>query len=149
MCADFGTRSTFSGAFNTGALYKISKASIVWDIFMNIAFYLLFTAVCLVAARPPLAFTSRANRFLDRLHLPRFARFHRMPRPEAVAVCFCGAAKTTSLGIPLVSAMWTTSDNLTRAFIQTPVLLYTIEQVRFRPRDFKFVQLSLRRTSAC
>lgn len=46
-----------------------------------------------------------------------------------IAVCFCGAAKTTSLGIPLATAMWTQSDDLTRALIQIPVLLYTIEQV--------------------
>jgi sodium/bile acid cotransporter 7 len=46
-----------------------------------------------------------------------------------VAVCFCGAAKTTSLGIPLVTAMWREADDLTRAYVQIPVLLYTIEQV--------------------
>jgi sodium/bile acid cotransporter 7 len=54
-----------------------------------------------------------------------------MSRRQTVAVCFCGAAKTTSLGIPLVTAMWRDADNLTRAYIQIPVLLYTIEQVRF------------------
>lgn len=48
---------------------------------------------------------------------------------ETIAVCFCGAAKTTSLGIPLVAAMWAAADDLTRALIQIPVLLYTIEQV--------------------
>ncbi|OAQ95742.1 hypothetical protein LLEC1_04152 [Akanthomyces lecanii] len=48
---------------------------------------------------------------------------------ETIAVCFCGAAKTASLGIPLVAAMWAAADNLTRAFDQIPVLLYTIEQI--------------------
>ncbi|KAF3347460.1 hypothetical protein VdG2_04182 [Verticillium dahliae VDG2] len=46
-----------------------------------------------------------------------------------VAVCFCGAAKTTSLGIPLVAAMWRDADDLTVALVQVPLLLYTIEQV--------------------
>jgi sodium/bile acid cotransporter 7 len=52
-----------------------------------------------------------------------------MTREQMIAVCFCGAAKTTSLGIPLVSAMWIHADDLTRAFVQIPVLLYTTEQV--------------------
>jgi hypothetical protein len=52
-----------------------------------------------------------------------------MSKEQTIAVCFCGAAKTTSLGIPLVTAMWTQADDLTRAFITIPVLLYTIEQV--------------------
>jgi solute carrier family 10 (sodium/bile acid cotransporter), member 7 len=46
-----------------------------------------------------------------------------------VAVCFCGAAKTTSLGIPLITAMWSQLDNRTISSIQVPVLLYTMEQV--------------------
>lgn len=54
-----------------------------------------------------------------------------MSKEQTIAVCFCGAAKTTSLGIPLVTSMWTQADDLTRAFITIPVLLYTIEQVSF------------------
>jgi sodium/bile acid cotransporter 7 len=52
-----------------------------------------------------------------------------MSRVQTIAVCFCGAAKTTSLGIPLVTAMWKDADDLTRAYVQIPVLLYTVEQV--------------------
>jgi solute carrier family 10 (sodium/bile acid cotransporter), member 7 len=61
-----------------------------------------------------------------------------MSKEQAVAVCFCGAAKTTSLGIPMVSAMWSQADNKTQAELQIPVLLYTIEQVRISPvhQDF-------------
>lgn len=53
----------------------------------------------------------------------------RMSKEQTVAVCFCGAAKTTSVGIPLVSAMWAQKDDLTRASLAIPVLLYTMEQV--------------------
>ncbi|KAG7118222.1 Solute carrier RCH1 like protein [Verticillium longisporum] len=52
-----------------------------------------------------------------------------MPRDQTVAICFCGAAKTTNLGIPLVAAMWRDADDLTVVLIQVPLLLYTIEQV--------------------
>ncbi|KAJ4145320.1 hypothetical protein LMH87_004175 [Akanthomyces muscarius] len=129
--------TTFSGAFETGALFKISKPSVVWIIFMNIALYLLFTVICFFAARPPLALARLFNPIMadSKLgrRLPSFIRriltIRQMSMEETIAVCFCGAAKTTSLGIPLVAAMWAAADNLTRAFIQIPVLLYTIEQV--------------------
>lgn len=104
---------------------------------MNIAFYLVFTVICFYAARPPLALVNRINPILadSKLgaRLPSIIRravtVRQMSITETIAICFCGAAKTTSLGIPLVSAMWNSSDNLTRAYIQIPVLLYTIEQV--------------------
>ncbi|KAJ6784955.1 hypothetical protein PWT90_01754 [Aphanocladium album] len=129
--------TTFSGAFETGALFKISKSSIVWTIFMNIALYLLFTLICFLSARPPLTLARLVNPMIadSKLgrRLPRFLRrivtVRQMCMEETIAVCFCGAAKTTSLGIPLVAAMWAAADDLTRAFIQIPVLLYTIEQV--------------------
>ncbi|KAK5990089.1 Solute carrier RCH1 [Cladobotryum mycophilum] len=116
--------TTFSGAFGTGALYKIPKPSIIFNIFMNIALYLVFTVIC---------FYLNGSTPVEASKLPNFAKrvlaVKQMSKEQTIAVCFCGAAKTTSLGIPLVTAMWASSDNLTRAFIQIPVLLYTIEQV--------------------
>lgn len=68
---------------------------------------------------------------------PRFLHFHpltrRIFRPvspeETIAICFCGPAKTTGLGIPLLYAMWTPVDLFTKAQTSVPVLLYTTEQV--------------------
>lgn len=129
------TRTTFSGAFQTGAIYTLSTPSILFNIFMNIALYLLFTVCCFFTARPPRFLCALLNPYLQHPRLPAAVRrvvgLKRMGRRQTVAVCFCGAAKTTSLGIPLVTAMWKDADDLTRAFIQIPVLLYTIEQVRF------------------
>lgn len=100
---------------------------------MNIALYLLFTVCCFYIARPPPVFAKLLNPYLQHPRLPKIVQriigVKRMSRRQTVAVCFCGAAKTTSLGIPLVTAMWKDADDLTRAFIQIPVLLYTIEQV--------------------
>jgi solute carrier family 10 (sodium/bile acid cotransporter), member 7 len=104
---------------------------------MNLATYLIFTAICLLLARPPSPLITFVNAHVadskpfSQLPKPVQAmlRLERLSRSQTVAVCFCGAAKTTSLGIPLVSAMWASADNLTRAYIQIPVLLYTIEQV--------------------
>ncbi len=104
---------------------------------MNLAMYTLFTVVCFYSSRPPTSLArainpvvadSRLGRRLPNI-LRRAITIKKMPKEQMIAVCFCGAAKTTSLGIPLVTAMWTHSDDLTRAFIQIPVLLYTIEQI--------------------
>lgn len=104
---------------------------------MNVGLYMLFTAICFYSARPPLALCDAVNpRVADSRALRRSPQLLRravtvrqLSREQTIAVCFCGAAKTTSLGIPLATAMWRQSDDLTRALIQIPVLLYTIEQV--------------------
>lgn len=129
--------TTFSGAFETRALQDVDRPSLIFDIFMNIALYLLFTLCVYYAARPPVTLMKRLNpiiaesSFVQRMPklVQRLLTVKRMSKEVTIAICFCGAAKTTGLGIPLVTAMWTASDNLTRAYIQIPVLLYTIEQV--------------------
>ncbi|OAQ70253.1 sodium bile acid symporter [Pochonia chlamydosporia 170] len=137
LCLVLLVWTTFSGAFQTGALFKLSKPSLLFNIFMNIALYLFYTAICFFSARPPTMLAKRINPLVAESKLARrlpqimqrAITIQKMPREQMIAVCFCGAAKTTSLGIPLVTAMWNASDDLTRAFIQIPVLLYTIEQV--------------------
>lgn len=141
-------RTTFSGAFETGAIYDLSTSSVIFNVFMNIALYLVFTVLCFYMARPPQYLADLLNPYLlesrltQRLPQPikRVIGVKRMSRVQTIAVCFCGAAKTTSLGIPLVTAMWKDADSLTRAYIQIPVLLYTIEQVTFLPNyEFSMV----------
>ncbi|KAI6351815.1 hypothetical protein MCOR25_009725 [Pyricularia grisea] len=136
ICLALLVWTTFCGAFATGALYVTPKASLVFNIFMNIGLYLLFTVICFFSARPPLRLVVWAEGVFEKKLLCKFPTLlkrvivpKRMSKEQTIAVCFCGAAKTTSLGIPLVTAMWSESDNLRRAFIQIPVLLYTIEQV--------------------
>lgn len=126
-------RSTFSNAFNTGAIYQLPTASIIFTVFMNVGLYSLFTLICFVMARPPHDLVKRAMSSRLASHsLPRPVRHFITPRQmskeQAIAVCFCGAAKTTSVGIPLVAAMWSSLPTKV-AFLQIPVLLYTMEQV--------------------
>ncbi|KAI1818811.1 sodium bile acid symporter [Poronia punctata] len=129
--------STFSGAFETGALTELPKTAIIFNVFLNVAEYLLFTVICFYISFPPLWlikwFDAFATRFRAWSHLPNVLRqalsIQRMPPKLVIAVCFCGAAKTTSIGIPLAAAMWSEQDNFTISSIQVPVLLYTVEQV--------------------
>ena len=131
-------RSTFSGAFETGSIYSLSTPSVIFNVLMNVAEYALFTVLCFYAAYPPTALSRVVNGAVAdsraaRRWLPgpvrRATTVRRMDPAQVVAVCFCGAAKTTSLGIPLVAAMWSQMDNFTISSIQVPVLLYTVEQV--------------------
>ncbi|KAI1501291.1 putative sodium bile acid cotransporter [Biscogniauxia marginata] len=147
--------STFSGAFETGALTQLPKSAVVFNVFMNIAEYLLFTAICFWIASPPQALIRMINDHIADskvgLHLPPVLRraitVKKMEGKQVVAVCFCGAAKTTSVGIPLVSAMWSQLDNFTVASIQVPVLLYTVEQVFVAQFFTLFFKWWLERTS--
>lgn len=110
------------------------KGSIIFNIFMNMGLYILFTVICFVLARPPHDLVKKAiGSRLATLSIPRRLRHFITPRQmskeQAIAVCFCGAAKTTGVGIPLVAAMWAGQPEPIRASIAIPVLLYTMEQV--------------------
>ncbi|KAL1965713.1 hypothetical protein VTN77DRAFT_5213 [Rasamsonia byssochlamydoides] len=112
--------TTFSSAFETHALESLSTQSIIFIVLFNVALYLFLTLVCFVISRPP--------RFLH-FHPWTKRIFRPVPPEEAIAICFCGPAKTTGLGIPLLYAMWTSVDLYTKAQTSIPVLLYTTEQV--------------------
>ncbi|KAJ5956239.1 hypothetical protein N7501_010518 [Penicillium viridicatum] len=112
--------ATFSSCFATGALQTLSAQSIVFVILFNIILYITLTAVCFFCSRPPRIFSSR-----------RWSKpiFKRMSPEETIAVCFCGPAKSTALGIPLLYAMWQPVDLFLKAKTSVPVLLYTTEQI--------------------
>ncbi|KAL7939060.1 SBF-like CPA transporter family domain-containing protein [Trichoderma chlorosporum] len=141
--------TTFSGAFGTGALYKLSKEDVIFNVFINIGLYMIFTLICFYLARPPAFLATYINPHVEESRLParvkRIVSVKKMSKEQTIAVCFCGAAKTTSLGIPLVTSMWNQADDLTRAFITIPVLLYTIEQVFMAQGLVYFFKWYLRR----
>ncbi|KAJ5431365.1 sodium bile acid cotransporter [Penicillium cf. griseofulvum] len=112
--------ATFSSCFATGALQTLSAQSIVFVLLFNIILYIALTAVCFLCSRPPRIFSSR-----------RWSKpiFKCMSPEETIAVCFCGPAKSTALGIPLLYAMWQPVDLFLKAKTSVPVLLYTTEQI--------------------
>lgn len=114
-------RSTFSSCFATGALQALSTQSILFVVLFNIALYICLTGLCFVMCRPP--------RALITLGFGSAHFFKRMSAEETIAVCFCGPAKSTALGIPLLYAMWTPVDLFVKAKTSVPVLLYTTEQI--------------------
>jgi sodium/bile acid cotransporter 7 len=112
--------TTFSSAFETHALEALSTPSIVFTVLFNVALYLFLTLVCFYISRPP--------QFLQRGQVMKRI-FRPMPPEETIAICFCGPAKTTALGIPLLYAMWSSMDLFIAAKTSIPVLLYTTEQI--------------------
>ena len=114
------TRSTFSSCFATGALQSLSAQSVIFVVLFNIALYIFLTLICFLGSRPPQILSSRKWSEL---------MFKRMSPEETIAVCFCGPAKSTALGIPLLYAMWQPIDLFTKAKTSVPVLLYTTEQI--------------------
>ncbi|WWD17583.1 hypothetical protein CI109_102024 [Kwoniella shandongensis] len=110
--------STFCTAFASRSLQTINTPTIVFNVFANLALCISFTILSYFLARPP--------HFLHRL-APRI--FRRINREETVSICFCAPAKTQALGIPLIASMYTSSDDMTRALIQVPMILYTAEQI--------------------
>ncbi|KAM0819205.1 putative Sodium/bile acid cotransporter [Seiridium cardinale] len=137
LCMVLLVWATFSGAFKSGALYDLPKSSVIFNVFMNLALYMVFTVVCYYAAYPPDLLCRLVNTWVVDsklgVRLPSLIRraitVRKMPKDQVVAVCLCGAAKTQALGIPLADAMWAQSPDLTRSLIQIPILLYTMEQV--------------------
>jgi sodium/bile acid cotransporter 7 len=112
--------TTFSSAFATNSLEALTTQTVIFTVFFNVALYLFLTVVCFTLARPPQ--TLRKTAWGKRV-------FHPMPPEEAIAVCFCGPAKTTALGIPLLYAMYDSMDLYTKSKTSIPVLLYTTEQI--------------------
>ncbi|KAL4742381.1 putative sodium bile acid cotransporter [Aspergillus similis] len=114
--------STFSSCFATGALQGLSTESVVFVVLFNIALYLFLTVVCFSISRPPQSLCVRTT-------FGRWQVLKQMSVEETIAVCFCGPAKSTALGIPLLYAMWTPVDLYIKAKTSVPVLLYTTEQL--------------------
>ncbi|KAJ5913836.1 hypothetical protein N7504_002719 [Penicillium tannophilum] len=112
--------TTFSSCFATGALQEMDTQSIVFVVLFNIALYIFLTGICFISSRPPQIFAS--NRWYKAVFKP-------LPPKEAIAACFCGPAKSTALGIPLLYAMWAPLDLYLKAQTSVPVLLYTTEQI--------------------
>lgn len=112
--------TTFSTCFATGALQSLTAENIVFTALFNVALYVFLTAICFIISRPLRALGSNS--------LTRHV-FHRVSPEETIAICFCGPAKSTAVGITLLYSMWKPVDQILKAKTAVPVLLYTTEQI--------------------
>ncbi|KAK7207834.1 SBF-like CPA transporter family-domain-containing protein [Myxozyma melibiosi] len=103
--------SSFSNSFATGAFEEVSHASVIMVCFLNVGLYLFYTVICLLLARCPF--------------LPK--KYH-FSRPDTVAICLCGAAKTVALGVPLINAQYSGSPDKI-GLVSIALVLYQGEQI--------------------
>ncbi|KAF2090472.1 hypothetical protein K490DRAFT_36028 [Saccharata proteae CBS 121410] len=121
--------TSFSSCFATSALQSLNPSTIVFVLLFNIAIYLFWTLICFFLAHilpnylPSLLTTIQQHL---RIKEPLYPSF---PARITIAICFCGPAKTAALGIPLLYAMWDSFDELVKAKISIPLILYTTEQI--------------------
>jgi solute carrier family 10 (sodium/bile acid cotransporter), member 7 len=92
--------------------------TIVLMVFLNVILCGAFSLFSFFLARPPRALNRRYPTL-----------FHIMDKRETIAVVFCAPAKTQAMGVPLVQAMYASSSEATRASLQVPIVLYTVEGI--------------------
>jgi len=90
--------STFCNQFATGVFEKVTHASLIFIVFINVALYGIMSVVCASIARLPwLALDRGKNEAGEPTNwLTRFRYWLgdvRFDRKETAAICFCGAAK--------------------------------------------------------
>ncbi|KAK2803124.1 hypothetical protein FQN51_003868 [Onygenales sp. PD_10] len=141
-CLVFLVWSGFSTCFATHALDTLTPQTIALTVLLNIFLYLFLTGISFVIAYPPSSLlatpdldpptptkskkTQKAKSLLHTIHKHIIKQ---TPPRETIAICFCGPAKTTGLGLPLLYAMYPNVDLQPLAKLSVPVILYTTEQI--------------------
>ncbi|KAF3180335.1 hypothetical protein TWF788_006848 [Orbilia oligospora] len=125
FCLTLLVWTAFSSCFATGSLQKMPKEFLVLVIFVNIGLYISFTSLCVLLSKVRILYPS----FKWQERRLYMSRSRVLDRGVFIAICFCAPAKTTGLGLPIVTAMWTRYPEEMKAKIQIPVVLYTIEQI--------------------
>ncbi|KAI8064380.1 SBF-like CPA transporter family-domain-containing protein [Gongronella butleri] len=105
----------------TRAFYSLSAVDIVAIIFVDIGLYLVACAFCILVARLPWPFT--------RWDEPAWLEKWRFSREDAVAIMYCGATKTVSMGIPLINVLYSSTSSGVVGVLSLPLLLYHISQL--------------------
>jgi sodium/bile acid cotransporter 7 len=122
--------SIFSNQFEQDAFNLVSSESIILVVFLNLALYLIFTALCVVCTRLPFLPAKLVDPNAPRV--PRWRKIAaaaRFSRPEATAICFCAAAKGLVVGSPILDILYGGMTPAHRAIISIPLVLYQGEHI--------------------
>ncbi|KAI8340291.1 SBF-like CPA transporter family-domain-containing protein [Chlamydoabsidia padenii] len=116
--------SVFCDGVASDAFHRLSGADIVAIIGVDIFLYIFGCALCLFICRLPWW-------GLDRFgwEEPAWLDKYRMSRKDAAAVMYCGATKTVSMGIPLISVLYADTSYGVVGVLSLPLLLYHICQL--------------------
>lgn len=93
---------TYDQAFSSGAFLTIKASNVIFIVFISIALFFVFLAVCF--------FTSTLW----------------LPRQDTISVCYCVPAKTPAMGVPLANVMFIGLSAQLESKIQIPMVIYQV-----------------------
>ncbi|KAI7858453.1 SBF-like CPA transporter family-domain-containing protein [Circinella umbellata] len=115
--------SVFCDGVASNAFHRMSGVDIIAIIGVDIFMYLLGCSVCLAVARVPWP-----SKLLSS-PTPKLVKKWRFSRQDAVAIMYCGATKTVSLGIPLINVLYSDKSLGMVGVLSLPLLMYHIIQL--------------------
>jgi sodium/bile acid cotransporter 7 len=96
---------TFDQAFASGAFTAVKPSNIVFTVFICLALYLVWSAICFTAAMLWL------------------------PKADVIACCYCCPAKALAMVVPLTSVMYIDISPVDQSKMQIPAVLFQALQV--------------------
>ncbi|CAG5179439.1 uncharacterized protein ALTATR162_LOCUS9264 [Alternaria atra] len=96
---------TFDQAFSSGAFEAVKSSNIIFIVFITIALYFIWLAICFTAATMWL------------------------PKKDVIACCYCCPAKALAMVVPLTSVMYINIDPVDQSKMQIPAIIFQAFQV--------------------
>ncbi|RUO96924.1 SBF-like CPA transporter family-domain-containing protein [Jimgerdemannia flammicorona] len=113
--------SVFCDTFASDSFAKIHASDLVAVLVIDAILYVGFSALAWFLARLPIPFrTRRENGWVEKW---------RFSREDTVAIMYCGATKTVSMGVPLINVLYSGGDPGVIGVLSTPLLMYHVEQL--------------------
>jgi sodium/bile acid cotransporter 7 len=96
---------TFDQAFQSRAFESVKKSNIIFIVFICMALYLIWTAICFTAA------------------------IVWLPKKDVIACCYCCPAKALAMVVPLTSVMYINISPIEQSKMQIPAIIFQAFQV--------------------
>ena len=96
---------TFDQAFQSHAFESVKKSNIIFIVFICVALYFMWTAICFTAA------------------------IVWLPKKDVIACCYCCPAKALAMVVPLTSVMYINISPVEQSKMQIPAIIFQALQV--------------------
>jgi sodium/bile acid cotransporter 7 len=96
---------TFDQAFQSGAFKTVKPSNIAFIVFITIALYLIWLAICFSAS------------------------IIWLPKKDVIACCYCCPAKALAMVVPLSSVMYINTSPIEQSKLQIPAIIFQAFQV--------------------
>jgi sodium/bile acid cotransporter 7 len=130
--------TVLSDLFQSGLLKTVYTSDLLIIILLNAVLFIVFTLLALFLARLPNIFVCR-KRTINSDHQPLLPEQQsksptlierwRFSRENTITFMFCGSTKALSLGIPIITAVYTNYSSGFIGLLAVPLILYDVEQM--------------------